>query len=122
MTHLYFPLQFDAQGRTASSDERLYIRQLLEQLLFTAPGERVNRPTFGCAVTQLVFAPNSAELGAATQLLIQASLQQWLGELITVSSVEVEAVDSTLQVVIQYRIRSTQQNETAVFTQGASAP
>jgi len=122
VTHLYFPLQFDAQGRTASSDERLYIRQLLEQLLFTAPGERVNRPTFGCAVTQLVFAPNSAELGAATQLLIQASLQQWLGELITVSSVEVEAVDSTLQVVIQYRIRSTQQNETAVFTQGASAP
>lgn len=121
MRHLYFPLQFDSQGRTASSDDRLYVRHLLEQLLFTAPGERVNRPTFGCAVTQLVFAPNSAELAAATQLLIQASLQQWLGDLIAVSSVEVEADDSTLRVTIQYRLRSTQQSETAVFTQGAPA-
>jgi phage baseplate assembly protein W len=118
--HLHFPLHFDPQGRTADADDRQYIRQLLEQLLFTAPGERVNRPTFGCAITQLVFAPNSGELAAATQLLIQASLQQWLGDLIAVTSVEVAAEDATLRVDIQYRIRSTQQSETAVFTQGAA--
>ena len=68
-----FPYQFDARGRTAEADDERHIRDLIEQLLFTAPGERVNRPTFGSGLLQLVFAPNSPELAAATTLFARAS-------------------------------------------------
>ena len=74
-----FPFAFDSRGRTGDATEEEHIRQLIEQLLFTSPGERVNRPTFGSGLLQLLFAPNSPELGAATQMLVQSALQQWLG-------------------------------------------
>ncbi|MCC6862862.1 MAG: GPW/gp25 family protein [Bryobacterales bacterium] len=106
-----FPFRFDGRGRTATTTYEDHIRDLVEQVLFTTPGERVNRPTYGSGVLQLVFAPNSDALAAATQLAVQASLQQWLGELIQVEGVEVEAVDSTLRVTVAYLIRRTQQRQ-----------
>ena len=115
-----FPYHFDSRKRTGTATDDKHIRDLIEQVLFTAPGERVNRPTFGCGLLQLVFAPNSDELAAATQLLVQGSLQQWLGELITVEAVEVEAVDSALKVTIQYVVRRTQTRQTAEFSHGAT--
>ena len=87
-------------------------------MLFTAPGERVNRPTFGCGLMQLVFAPNSDALAATTQFVVQGALQQWLGELIVVELVQVENDDSTLRVSIQYLIRRTQTRQTAEFARG----
>ena len=75
-----------AAPRRPTSDD--HIRDLIEQVLFTAPGERVNRPNFGSGLLQLVFAPNSDELAAATQFLVQGALQQWLGDLIQVEGVE----------------------------------
>ena len=116
-----FPYHFNSRGRTAEIDYDAHIRDLIEQVLFTAPGERVNRPTFGCGLNQLVFAPNSPELAAATQFLVQGALQQWLGDLIVVDSVEVESVDATLRVTISYIVRRTQTPQTAVFTQGGGA-
>ena len=77
--NILFPYQFNTRGRTAEADEDRHIRDLIEQLLFCSPGERVNRPDFGTGLLQLVFAPNSPELAAATQLMIQGALQQWLG-------------------------------------------
>jgi hypothetical protein len=68
-----------------------------------------------------VFAPNSPELAAATQFLVQGALQQWLGDLIVVDSVQVESEDSTLRVTISYVVRRTQARQTAVFTQGGQA-
>ena len=62
---------------------------MIEQILFTSPGERVNRPTFGSGTAQLVFAPNSDVLAAAQQQAVQAGLQQWLSDLIRVQSVTV---------------------------------
>jgi len=111
------PFHFDARGRTADTTYEDHIRDLIEQVLFTAPGERVNRPTFGGGLLQLVFAPNSMELAAATQFLVQGNLQQWLGDVIDVQAVNVEAIDSTLRVLVQYVIRRTQQPQTAQFTQ-----
>ena len=87
-------------------------------MLFTAPGERVNRPTFGSGVMQLVFAPNSDALASATQQLVQGALQQWLGDLIQVQSVEVQNEDATLRIQIQYIVRRTQQAQVAHFTRG----
>jgi len=104
--NLAFPFRFDARGRSAESDDPRHVRELIEQLLFTAPGERVMRPTFGTGVAHLLFAPNSPELAGATQMLVQSALQQWLGELITVQAVRIEAQDSTLCVLVQYALRS----------------
>ena len=118
MIYLDYPFHFDGRGRTASTSYEDHIRDLIEQVLFTSPGERVNRPGFGSGVMQLIFAPNSDELAAATQLLVQGALQQWLGDLIQVEAVQVESRDATLQVSIQYTIRRTQQRQTAEFTRG----
>lgn len=112
-----YPYHFNNLGSTADSTDDDHIRDLIEQVLFTAPGERVNRPTFGCGLLQLVFAPNSDTLAAAMQMSVQSSLHQWLGNLIIVNSVDVQNEDSTLTVSVNYTIRQTQQNQTAQFQQ-----
>jgi Bacteriophage baseplate protein W len=113
-----FPYHFDARGRTAEIDYDAHIRDLIEQVLFTAPGERVNRPDFGSGLLRLVFAPNSSELAATTQYLVQGSLQQYLGDLIQVDAVDVTSEDSTLRVSVRYVVRRTQTLQTAEFTKG----
>jgi hypothetical protein len=110
-----FPYKFDHRGRTAETDYEDHIRDMIEQVLFTSPGERVNRPSFGSGLLQLVFAPNSEELAGTTQFLVQGALQEWLGDLIQVESVQVESVESTLQVIVQYIIRRNQTRQTATF-------
>jgi len=111
-----YPYHFDGSGRTAQADDNDHIRDLIEQVLFTAPGERVNRPDFGCGLMQLVFAPNSGELATATQYLVQGALQRWLGELIQIQSVDVTGDDSTLNVTVQYMIKSNREQQTAQFS------
>jgi phage baseplate assembly protein W len=115
---LAYPYGFDAQGRTAQAAGDDHIRDLIEQVLFTAPGERVNRPTFGTGLAQLLFAPTSPELATATQFLVQGALQQWLGDLIKFTGVQVESVDSTVTVTVQYVVLATQQRMSAEFTRG----
>jgi len=110
-----YPFHFDERGGTAAVDEEAHIRDMIEQVLFTNPGERVNRPTFGSGLLQLVFAPNSDALAAATQMSVQGALQQWLGDLIAVEAVEVNNVDATLEVKVQYVIRRNQQRRSAEF-------
>ena len=112
---LDFPYRIDPAGRTATSEGTDHIRDLVEQLLFTMPGERVMRPDFGSGLMQLVFQPNSAELATAVQFLVQGSLQQWLGELITVEAVEVTSDESSIEVVIRYVVRQTQERRTDTF-------
>lgn len=110
-----FPYSVDGRGRTAEAGADDHIRDLIEQVLFTSLGERVNRPTFGCGLAQLVFAPNSEELATATQFLVQGALQQWLGELIQVEAVAIESADSTLRVAVQYLVRRSRQRQIASF-------
>jgi phage baseplate assembly protein W len=116
--NIAFPYRIDLRSRTAESGDDDHVREMMEQLLFTNPGERVNRPAFGTGLRQLVFAPNSPELAASTQLLIQGALQQWLGALIEVSAVEVQSSDATLTIAIRYMVRRTQQIHVAQFTRG----
>lgn len=111
-----YPFHLNGEGRTALADEESYIRDLIEQILFTAQGERVNRPDFGSSVMQLVFAPNRDQLAAATEALIQGALQQWLSELIAVESVDVQRDDSTLRVMVSYKVRRNRHRQTAEFS------
>ena len=115
-----FPLHFDERGRSAEATDAEHVRDLIEQVLFTSPGERVNRPTFGSGLLQLVFATNSDALAAATQHAVQASLQQWLGDLIEVEAVRVERNDATLQVTLQYLVRRNQDRQIAQFSRRVS--
>ena len=110
-----FPFQIDRRGRTAATTDDAHIRDLIEQVLLTSPGERVNRPTFGSGLMQMVFAPNSNEVATATQFLVQGALQQWLGDLILVEGVDVTSEESTLQVIVRYVIRRSQQRQVAQF-------
>ena len=111
-----FPIHFNGRGQTATTDDDNHIREMLEQLLFTSPGERVNRPDFGSGLLQMVFAPNSPELAAALQFTMQAAVQRWLGDLIQVQNLEVTAVDSTLSISIQYLRRTTSESTTVELT------
>jgi phage baseplate assembly protein W len=121
MANVDFPYHFDSRGRTAQTDDDDHIRDMIYQVLFTSPGERVMRPNFGSGLLQLVFAPNSDVLAATTQMLVQGALQQWLGDLIVVEAVSVEAQDATLRVTVQYVIQRTGTRETQTFVQGGGA-
>jgi hypothetical protein len=118
MMQIDYPFRIDGRGRTAGTDHEDHIHDLIEQVLFTAPGERVNRPDFGSGLMQLVFASISDELATATQFLVQGALQQWLGDLIQVEAVEVESEEATLEVTVQYIVRRNQQRQVAQFTRG----
>ena len=108
-----FPFHFDGRGRTAVAGGDDHIRDMIEQLLFTSPGERVNRPDFGCGLLKLVFAPNSPELAQTLQGVVQASIQRWLGDLIELRHLEVTAKDSTLTLVLSYLVRRTNEVSSA---------
>jgi phage baseplate assembly protein W len=120
--NIAYPYRFDGRGRTAESNYDDHIREMIEQVLFTAPGERVNRPDFGCGLLQMVFAPNSNEVATATQFLVQGALQQALGDVIDLTSVAINVNDSRLTVTIQYTVRTSQQQTVAKFTRGGQNP
>ena len=119
MSDAAFPFRIDARGRTAESGRDRHIRELIEQVIFTSPGERVNRPDLGSGILQLVFAGSDPTLAAALETALHATLDQWLGELIEVSTVEVRAIDSTLTVDIAYLLRDTGEARVASFTRAA---
>jgi phage baseplate assembly protein W len=113
-----YPLRFDQRGRTANTSHADHVRDMLELLLFTNPGERVNRPDFGCGLRQLVFAPNSPELAAALQFTIQAAIQRELGDLIALQELQVLAEEATLQVQVAYVLLRTGEPQSSMFVQG----
>lgn len=102
-----YPFHIDSRGRTANCNDAAHVRDMLEQLLFTNAGERVNRPDFGSGLMQLVFAPNSPELAAALQFTMRAAIQQWLGDVLELQLLEVESNDAVLRITIRYALRRT---------------
>jgi phage baseplate assembly protein W len=112
-----FPYQFDGRGRTMDPAGD-YLRQLVEQVLFTSPGERVNLPDFGSGLLQLPFAPNSPELAAATQFAVQGALQKWLSGYIKVQSVTVTAQEFILTVTVTYAPLNTGVTQVQTFVYG----
>ncbi|MGD2114786.1 MAG: GPW/gp25 family protein [Acidobacteriota bacterium] len=119
--NIAFPFHVGPDGRTATAGVEEHLRGLVEQLLFTAPGERVHRPELGTGLREMVFAPGGDELASAARLLVQGALQQWLGELIQVEAVEVEAEEATLTVTVRYLVRRSQERREARFTGGVGS-
>jgi uncharacterized protein len=120
--NIAFPYQLEATGTTLPATDTDHVRQMIEQLLLTSPGERVNRPDFGSGLAQMVFAPNRPEVAAALQFALQAALTRWLGDVIEPGEVAVTAEDSTLAVTVRYVLRSTGAEQVDTFTAGSAAP
>jgi phage baseplate assembly protein W len=116
MNTLDHPYQFDALGRTAATGALDHIRDLIEQVLFTSPGERVMRPDFGAGLLALVFEPNSSTLAATAQFLVQSGLQQHLSNLISVNAVSVENIDAALRVTVAYTVLEGGSAQQATFS------
>lgn len=114
------PFHFDHRGRTAATSDDNQIRDMIEALLFTHPGERVNRPDFGSGILQLVFAPNSPELAAALRFTIKAALQRWLGDVVEVQELEVSSDDAMLTVDLRYLVRRTGEVQQRTIQRGVN--
>lgn len=119
--NVQYPYGFDNTGHTAQTDLASHVRDMIEQILLTSPGERVNRPTFGTSTAQLVFSPLSDALAATQQQVIKASLQQWLSDVIRVKSVDVSVQESTLLITVSYTIIQSAQQQTRQFVYGGAA-
>lgn len=113
--NLDYPLQIDPDGRTATAGDDDHIRDMLEQLLFCSPGERLNRPDFGAGLRELVHEPNSPELAAALQFTVQAALQRWLGDVVEVAELGVRSEGPVIQVAVHYRVLRTGVERTVVI-------
>lgn len=110
MRNIGFPFRFDGRGRTASPSPERHVREMIEQLLLTSPGERVNRPDFGVGLLQLLFTPNSPELATAVQFAVQGALQRYLGDILDAQTPSVTAEDGKLEAEVVYTIRGTNES------------
>lgn len=117
MSFLAHPYNVSGDSRSLVRDDAGHVRDMLELLLFTSPGERVNRPDFGCGVATLLFAGNSPELALSAELIIQGAVQRWLGNVLAVSALSVSAEDATLTIAIDYTLRSTGESRSETLVQ-----
>ncbi len=120
--NLDFPYHFSGLGRTATTGDDDHIRDLIEQVLFTSPGERVMRPDFGAGLLDLIFEPNSSTLAATTQMLIHSALQLNLSHLIAVQGVDVENDDAALRIVVRYLVLLDRTSASATFSVAGGGP
>ena len=114
--NLTFPFHVGPLGQPRTSGRGANIRQQLEQVLFTIPGERVGRPDFGAGIQRFVFEKLSAELLAATEYQLTSTLRDHMQDVIVVEGVRLTAEDSTLFVDILYSLRDTGEEQAASFT------
>ena len=110
------PFHVDGRGRTATSDGADHLRDLIEAVLFTAPGERVMRPEFGSGLLGLLFEPGGPELTGTVQFMVQSALARWLGNLISVDEVEVDQDDGVLTVEVRYVVLASRTAGAATIT------
>lgn len=105
---IHFPITIDAShGRLREEpDHSRHVDQLIRQVLFTNPGERVNLPEFGCGLRRMVFAPNDSTLASLTEITVLEALETWLGDLIKVDRVQVHSRAELLEVKLVYTLRT----------------
>jgi uncharacterized protein len=110
-TSLRYPFGIDsALGRLQEEpDYAEHVEQLIKQVIFTTPGERINRPDFGCGLKRMLFAPNNQVSATLTQVTIFEALNRWLSSAIRVDEVRVQAMDEKLEVRIAYTLKIRQE-------------
>jgi phage baseplate assembly protein W len=108
VTSIHYPIAIDAAfGRLdPETDYAAHVEQMIKQVLFTTPGERVNRPDLGCGIRRMVFAPNSEVSASLAQVMIFEALKRWLDPAISVSDVRTNAVNERLEIRIAYVLKA----------------
>lgn len=108
---LHHPITHDPGGRRlrVETDYETYVRQLIRQVLLTNPGERVHMPDFGAGVRALVFSPINAATASLAQTMIYNALSLTLGDVIRVDEVQVQNVDSRLDITVVYTLYARMQ-------------
>jgi hypothetical protein len=119
---LTFGFRIADRGVAASSGRSDLVHQQLEQLLLTMPGERVDRPTFGCGIQALVFTGATPEVAATTEYLVGTAIRRYLSDLLTLDAVRVVADDTTLYVDVLYTLRDTGEELAASISHPLQAP
>src|SRR5262245_66622772 len=114
---LAFPFRIGDLGAPVTSPRTQAIRQQIDQLLFTLPGERVNRPTFGCGVQRLVFSGCSPEAAAAAEYIIRVNIQRFMSDVVKLDAVQVTADvnAATLFVSVLYTLLATGEERAGAF-------
>ena len=100
--YIDYPFQVNSRGRAGITGRNDHVRDMIEQVLFTSPGERVNRPDFGCGLLQAVFGMSNDAFIATLQHSVHGALQRWLGDIIEVQDVAVSKDDAQLFVTVEY--------------------
>ena len=113
--YLDVPFHLGSAGRVAVTDDDDHVRDMIFEVLFTNPGERVNRPDFGCGLRSLVFSLASEAVAAATNVMVKGSLQRWLEREIEVAEVDVQAIESEIIVTVAYRRRADGKAQVQTF-------
>lgn len=113
ITSIHYPFAIDRQLGVLMEEKDFsqHVRQMIMQVLLTSPGERINRPDFGCGLRRLVFAPNSDTSANLMQVTVVQALEKWLGDLIEVSEVQVKAVNEKLELGVIYVLKARQERQ-----------
>lgn len=119
---LSFPFHADDHGAAATSGHAEAVREQIEQVLLTVPGERVDRPAFGCGVQLLVFGTPTPQTLATTEYVVRTALRRHLGDVLAVDAVRVETRDGELRVDVLYTLRATGQELAATVTTPLQGP
>jgi uncharacterized protein len=114
--NISFPYHISSLGCTATTNYADHVRDMIELVLFTNPGERVMRPDYGTGVLQYVHGPNSPEVAATLQATVQAALARWLGDVIDVTQATVESVGAELRVTVRYLLRASGEIQVETFS------
>lgn len=110
--YINYPFTISGNGRISLATQTDHLRQLIEEVLLTMSGERVNRPDLGSGLMQMVFAPNNHALTTTFEFLVQGALQAYLGNLVRFSGLTINNTDTTFSVSVQYTVPPAQQQQT----------
>ena len=111
-----FPPRIDAQGGISLTNEFSELEQAIQIILSTSPGQRVMRPTFGCRLQELVFAPNNSQTAAQARRYVEEALGMWEPR-IRVVDVRVGPDPnsaSRLLIEIEYQVKATHDKRSLV--------
>jgi phage baseplate assembly protein W len=117
--HLSYPFRIGPNGRpvqVTSIEE--HIRDELEQLLLTSPGERLFLPEFGVGLQKLSFGNLNESNLALAKTVFTEKLAKWLGNRIIPDELELEVVNDKINLKLRYRIRETNDSRVLFLQKG----
>lgn len=114
-----YPFHAGNKGRIATADADKHLRDGIEQILFTNPGERVNLPEFGCGLRNFIFEGNNEIIAATLQFTVIQNLERWMGDFIIVNKVTVKNMEETLHIEVIFTKKETQERKRVEFTERA---